>query len=823
MNFCKPYLAVILFFAPLFVLQAQIIKNNGAAISISSGTVINSDSIINNSGSTLTNHGTTNLISLINVGIINGDGYYNISNIFLNTGTFNSGTSTVNFNGVAAQNIPSINYFNLTTSNSRGSNNITFSNSSTIGIAGSFSANASFSSGRNIITGTHFNFNGSGAQTVPSFAYEKLSFSGGNTKTLSSDLIVTDYLDIANNTTLALGNYNVTLPSNATSTARVATSSNTAAITYGTGRFVAERYVPGRRKFRLLTSPVTTSELTTLSAGQENLSIWGNWQNAGSNATANVGTIITGGTVGDGYDQQTTTPSVFNYDATGHRYVSHSSLYGKNTKYTPLKAGKAYYFFVYGDRLNSISANSPNYTTLKARGKILLGDQVYTKNSTMPLTSIIGDYTFLGNPFASPIDWSTLPKTDIEDTYWGWDPNLSSTGGYITVNSSGGVTLISPFSGTVGLNQYIQSGQGFFVRTSASNPSLSIREIDKVSNYNVNAFRGPFTTSLIAINLLYYDGTKNILADGTLEAVDDVFNNSKGKEDATKFFNTQEGICINDNNDLLSINGKKNLDNNDSIQLNLFRLKKSNYTFEIFTQNFESQNVQPYLQDNYLNTLQALSIADTNLISFNVNQDIAASFGINRFKIVFKNSKNIGGLVENIYATKKDRTIQVDYVVVNDKNIKNYELQRSDDGINFSSYINIASKENDNLQAYQYIDEKPIIGKNYYRVKSVYKTGLQLLSKIAMAEMDKLISSISVYPNPIIGKTFNLTLKNIEAGNYFLNLYDAAGKLIEKQSITLEATKMNMPINLNNNLSGGNYFVRLENGNVGYTTSIIVK
>ena len=127
------------------------------------------------------------------------------------------------------------------------------------------------------------------------------------------------------------------------------------------------------------------------------------------------------------------------------------------------------------------------------------------------------------------------------------------------------------------------------------------------------------------------------------------------------------------------------------------------------------------------------------------------------------------------------------------------------------------------MQAYQYIDEKPIIGKNYYRVKSVYKTGLQLLSKIAMAEMDKLISSISVYPNPIIGKTFNLTLKNIEAGNYFLNLYDAAGKLIEKQSITLEATKMNMPINLNNNLSGGNYFVRLENGNVGYTTSIIVK
>lgn len=78
----------------------------------------------------------------------------------------------------------------------------------------------------------------------------------------------------------------------------------------------------------------------------------------------------------------------------------------------------------------------------------------------------------LGNPFACAVDWATMSKTDLENTYWGWDPNLSSTGGYVTVSTLGDVTLVSPYTGSTGLNQYIQSGQGFFVRTSGSSQSL---------------------------------------------------------------------------------------------------------------------------------------------------------------------------------------------------------------------------------------------------------------------------------------------------------------------------------------------------------------
>ncbi len=821
---CTKYLLII---CSVIVLSssnlfAQVINNNGASISFTNGTVVATDSIINTASATLQNHGTANLISLNNAGAIQGNGTYNINNLFTNSGTFSFGTSTVNYNGTTAQTITALNYYNLTVSNARTSNNITYSSAATIGIAGSFSPNATFTSGSNMITGTSFDFNGSSAQSIPLFTFENVNFSGGNTKTLAGHLTLKKSLAVGANTTLALANYNITLKSDVTSTARVATSALTAVVTYGTGRFISERYIPGRRKYRLLTSPVTTSASSTLSAGQESLSIWGNWQNSGNNSTPNIGTIITGGTTNDGFDQHTSTPSVYFYQDTGHRYVGYSTLNNKNTKYTPLKAGVPYYFFVYGDRTNSVSTNTPNYTTLKATGTILTGDQTYTISSSQPLTNIIGDYTFLGNPFASPIDWTTITRTNLENTYWGWDPNLNTTGGYVTVNSSGGVTLISPFSGSVGLNQYIQSGQGFFVRTSASNPQLIIRETYKVSNYNVNAFRGPNEASLLAINLFFNKEGVNILADGAVVAFDSSFSNVKGKEDASKIFTSGEGLAIKNNADLLSIDGRKLPEINDSIVINNFHLTKSQYSLQIFLQNFEASNLQPFLEDKYLNTLQALSISDTNWISFDVIANDVSSANQNRFKIVFKSRNDLPGIITNITATKVERKIQVDYSVVNEKNVINYELQKSTNGIEFRLLSNIAAKGNATIQNYQYIDDKPVTGKNYYRVKLITNTNLSLLSKVAVVDMDEAKGAISIFPNPIVGKSFAINFKDLNDGVYDVQIINSLGAIVEKHAVKHNGSNNNYSITLNSIISSGTYVVRVVNESTRLTQKIII-
>lgn len=558
-------------------LRAQVLSLNGIYVTAANGTVIRADTVYNNSGSTLANEAAISVASVINAGTMQGSGIYAISNIFLNTGTFTPNSSTVNFNGTE-QNIPGLLYYNLSTS-------------------------------------------------------------GSGTKTVSGTVNMLNALSIGANTTLDLGSNNIRLKSDSTYTARVSTLGSGASISYGTGRFVAERYVKGRRKYRLFTSPVTSSSNATLTSGEEGLSIWGNWQNSGNNVTANAGTFITGGIAADGFDSQTTNPSLFTYNSSTRTFTAFTSANGKNTKYTPLKAGTPYYMFIWGDRTNSAITANPNKTIITSTGKILTGDQTYNTSTSIPLTNTVNGFSLVGNPFASPVDWATITRTNISDTYWGWDPNLNSTGGYVTVTSTGTVTLVSPFSGSVGLDQYIQSGQSFFVKTTASSPVMVIKESDKVGNYNALTFRTESNNiPLIAVNVFYDEGGTSTLMDGTLAAFDSGFSNEVTNDDALKMKRPGEELSIFHNGSLLSIDQRQLPVITDTIYLYGTSLTKAGYRLQIFSKYMAQYPVPAWLEDTYLQTGRQLSYTDTNKIIFSVNKSVAASSDPKRFRIVFGKS-----------------------------------------------------------------------------------------------------------------------------------------------------------------------------------------
>ncbi|HEY6232461.1 MAG TPA: hypothetical protein VIW64_14460, partial [Pyrinomonadaceae bacterium] len=83
--------------------------------------------------------------------------------------------STFDFNGTGAQTIPVFNYNNLTISGARGGQTVTLG-AGTIGVAGVF--NPSATSVVYAIAGNTFDFNGAGAQTIPAFNYNNLTISG---------------------------------------------------------------------------------------------------------------------------------------------------------------------------------------------------------------------------------------------------------------------------------------------------------------------------------------------------------------------------------------------------------------------------------------------------------------------------------------------------------------------------------------------------------------------------------------------------------------------------------------------------------------------
>lgn len=117
----KQLISVFCIFCNLFLLmkqeiKAQVISNNGAYVSISSGIVIDFDTINVDNTTTINNEGTINASTINNAGTIQGNGNYNIASNFINTGTFVCGTSTVNFDGTEITTIGgsnAIEFYNL--------------------------------------------------------------------------------------------------------------------------------------------------------------------------------------------------------------------------------------------------------------------------------------------------------------------------------------------------------------------------------------------------------------------------------------------------------------------------------------------------------------------------------------------------------------------------------------------------------------------------------------------------------------------------------------------------------------------------------------
>ncbi|MFZ4619608.1 MAG: fibronectin type III domain-containing protein [Bacteroidota bacterium] len=266
--------------------------NTGSTVNYN-GTGAQTVAALNYNNLTISGAHTTNSITLA------GSGTIGVASAFTNTATFTSGAfvntgSTFNFNGTGAQTITAFNYNNLTISGARTTNSITLANSGTIGIAGTFSNTATFTSGAFINTGSTVDYNGTGAQPVIAFNYNNLTISGAHT---------TNSITLANTGTIAVAG---TFTNTATFTSGAFINTGSTLNYNGTGAqtIIAFNYN------NLTTSGARTTNSITL-AGAGTVGVAGTWSNT---ATFTSGAFVTTGSTVDFNGSGAQTVNAFNYN-----------------------------------------------------------------------------------------------------------------------------------------------------------------------------------------------------------------------------------------------------------------------------------------------------------------------------------------------------------------------------------------------------------------------------------------------------------------------------------------------------------------------------
>ena len=621
---------------------------------------------------------------------------------------------------------------------------------------------------------------------------------------------------------LSLGNFDVTIKSIASTTASIAATGNNGGFSYGTGRFIIERYIPtgtgiGQhgKSWQFLTAPVKGTQ-TIKQAWQENAAF------PNQNSNAGFGTQITGSgsnAVSLGFDATTYSTSMKTYNATNNNFIA-----VPNTNSYPIENSLGYMIYIKGNRNDTASNQNAEPTTLRARGT------VYTKGADAPPVSNIGGGQFqsIGNPFVSAIDFANTTGvvfdrgTTIDNLFYVWDPRnsgLNGYGGYQTLSATnnwrpvpGGTTNYP--SGVS--NSKIQSGQAFFMHATGAGGTITINESAKVSA-NANVYRTSNTSSnnindkqFFETRLLDNNNTQQKLLDANVAVMSGEYSNEYNADDALKMSNSWETISLLSNGNLLSVEAKSLLNETDTLFYNAANLKTSNYRLQFIPENIQSSNLTPKLIDNYLHTESELSFTDTNNIDFSAISN-TASAATNRFMVIFRAKTLLPLTFTNVSAWRKDQSKSIIFWnVENENNIHSYELERGFDQRHFEKIATLKSnQQNTGNVKYQYEDLNSNTGAIFYRVKAIDASGSQLISKIVKVNSLSDRKSFTINPNPIQNRTISIQNPSPVDGNYSFILYSTKGEKLLIKNIEIHSSNSTIEIKLPESILSGIYILKI--------------
>jgi hypothetical protein len=230
----------------------------------------------------------------------------------------------------------------------------------------------------------------------------------------------------------------------------------------------------------------------------------------------------------------------------------------------------------------------------------------------------------------------------------------------------------------------------------------------------------------------------------------------------------------------------------DTLVLNLSNTAARNYQFELMAGN-AGPLITATLEDAYTRLSTPVNMQGLTRVSFSINAD-KASAAANRFRIVLKRVANsLATHFIDINAAKLAHAIVVNWQVENEPGTQYYELQKSLDGLHFSTLRQVNATD---VLRYSEADTNPTPGNNFYRVKSVDQNGEAVYSNTVAVSWKADEKRITVYPNPIKNGIIHLYLFNQPAGTYQVKMFSELGQLLREKPITYNGLPASMSIAL---------------------------
>ncbi len=179
------------------------------------------------------------------------------------------------------------------------------------------------------------------------------------------------------------------------------------------------------------------------------------------------------------------------------------------------------------------------------------------------------------------------------------------------------------------------------------------------------------------------------------------------------------------------------------------------------------------------NTLDSLDAANGYVVSGDAGITISSQEKYFALGNITTAKDPLPVMFDNVKAYEKNSGVNIEWGNLTERDIAVYYVERSVNGMDYTIIGQHLPKNNrDDKASYNHFDASPMPGENFYRIKVIVKSTKIIFSKVMRIETGMLLQKLSLYPNPVISKQFNLGLAGIMEGGYNLRVINIKGQEI---------------------------------------------
>lgn len=152
--------------------------------------------------------------------------------------------------------------------------------------------------------------------------------------------------------------------------------------------------------------------------------------------------------------------------------------------------------------------------------------------------------------------------------------------------------------------------------------------------------------------------------------------------------------------------------------------------------------------------------------------------------------------------------IQIEWDVYSEVDVVKYDIERSFDGINFKVAGSVTAKNQDGHLYYEWFDNSPSSGNNYYRIKNVDIDGKSTYSPIVKISLSKSEAGLTLYPNPVRNNYISIQVSGLQKGDYKIEIFNMGGQQIYNKQFSHRGGSISQVIELPASIKAGAYNIR---------------